>query len=61
MCESGIDNDTKIVSRTELAFYSKTNNAPIALLVSLVEVGPTNDALCKAKPTDATRSGSVRT
>jgi hypothetical protein len=44
----GVDNDKKILSPNNLAIYSKTDNAPVDLLLSLVELGPINDALRKA-------------
>jgi hypothetical protein len=40
-----VDNDRKLLTPTKLTVYSKTNNAPVDLLVSLVELAPINNAL----------------
>jgi len=45
MSQFDVDNDRKLLTPTKLTVYSKTNNAPVDLLVSLVELAPINDAL----------------
>jgi hypothetical protein len=44
----GVDNDKQIIFPTDLTVYSKTNNVPVDLLISLIGLAPINAALRKA-------------